>query len=81
MVKEIKLYSNDNCGYCVKLKKWLDERNIVYQNFNTSDPEVSKELINQKIQGIPYMIVTNSETEKKTRILGFDPKKLKHIFG
>ena len=76
--KKIEIYSSPTCPYCVDLKKFLDERNITYIEYDvTADAEKREELIKRSQQvGIPIMFIDDSEM-----IDGFDKEKIMASLG
>ncbi|MED5076057.1 glutaredoxin family protein [Geobacillus stearothermophilus] len=79
MDKEILVYSSNNCSFCAKLKSWLDENNIPYINRDVDIPEIRKEFEKFNIHGIPVIFVTDKNTDKTTRIIGFQPDTIKKV--
>ena len=54
----IKLYTQDNCGYCDILKKKLDEWGIKYSTLNISHDQSAKEYVkkrNHRVVPILYL--------------------------
>lgn len=68
----IKVYSSDNCGYCHKLRDYLDSRNIEYKVIDVDASEDNAyELIRLTNQSsIPVTLIGD-----KT-IIGFDREKI-----
>ncbi|KYD18770.1 glutaredoxin family protein [Geobacillus thermodenitrificans] len=79
MDKEILVYSSNNCSFCAKLKSWLDENNIPYINRDIDVPEIQKEFEKFNIYGIPVIFITDKNTKKTTRIVGFQPDAIKQV--
>ncbi|HZH58256.1 MAG TPA: glutaredoxin family protein [Metabacillus sp.] len=77
MDQEILVYSSDSCGFCVKLRSWLDAHNIPYTNKDVNIPEIQEEFNKLNIRGIPVMLVTDKNTNETTRIIGFQPDTIK----
>ena len=77
MDQEILVYSSDSCGFCVKLRSWLDAHNIPYTNKDVNIPEIQEEFNKLSIRGIPVMLVTDKNTNETTRIIGFQPDTIK----
>jgi len=77
MDQEVLVYSSDSCGFCVKLRSWLDAHNIPYTNKDVNIPEIQEEFNKLNIRGIPVMLVTDKNTNETTRIIGFQPNTIK----
>jgi glutaredoxin 3 len=75
--KEIKVYSTPTCAYCIILKRWLDEKNINFEEFDVSqDEEAQKEMINKTGQmGVPVVMIDDEV------IVGFDKDKISKILN
>jgi glutaredoxin-like YruB-family protein len=68
----IKVYSSDNCGYCIKLKKYLDSRNISYETIDVDESEDNAyELIRLTNQSSIPVTLIGEQT-----IIGFDREKI-----
>lgn len=64
----IKVYSSDSCGYCQKLKSYLDSRNISYTVIDVNESEDNAyELIRLTGQSAIPVTIIGDET-----IIGFD---------
>ncbi len=64
----IKVYSSDSCGYCQKLKAYLDSRNINYTIIDVNASEDNAyELIRLTGQSAIPVTIIGDET-----IIGFD---------
>ncbi|HAS78743.1 MAG TPA: NrdH-redoxin [Ruminococcus sp.] len=64
----IKVYSSDSCGYCQKLKAYLDSRNINYTVIDVNASEDNAyELIRLTGQSAIPVTIIGDET-----IIGFD---------
>ena len=69
----VKIYTTSTCPWCMKVKEYLSEHKIKYQEVNVQeDQEAAKEMIEKSGQmGVP-VIEINGEI-----ILGFDEPKIK----
>ena len=66
------IYTSPSCGWCHKLKEFLDQNKIKYTEKDVSDQENAKEMIDKSKQtGTPTTIIDNQI------IVGFDEEKLK----
>jgi glutaredoxin 3 len=77
MSKKIRIYSTPTCTYCIILKKYLDEKNIEYENLDVSqDEEAQKEMIAKTNQmGVPVVDIDGEI------IIGFDKEKIDNILN
>lgn len=68
----IKVYSTQSCPWCVRVKEYLDSKNISYQNIDVStDWNAAKEMIEKSGQrGVPVLDIDN------TIVIGFDKDKI-----
>ena len=71
---EVRVYSTVTCPYCVRVKQFLKENNIAYQDFDVSKDQAKAEEMIQKSgqMGVP---VLNIDGEI---IIGFDKDAIKH---
>ena len=77
MSKKITVYSTPTCPYCVKLKQFLKDKNIVFEDIDVSkDQEKAEEMVKKSGQmGVPVLdvdgqIITGFDKEAITKILG-----------
>lgn len=78
---EIRVYTTPSCPYCKKTKKFLNENDLEFEEFNVAkDREKAKEMIEKTDQrGVPVTVVGRGEEEEI--IIGFDKKKLKEALN
>jgi glutaredoxin-like YruB-family protein len=69
----VKVYSTPTCPWCKKLKAWLSENKIDFDDINVaSDQEAAKEMVEKSGQmGVPVTDIDG------TIITGFDQDALK----
>ncbi|MBD3388331.1 MAG: NrdH-redoxin [Candidatus Altiarchaeales archaeon] len=69
---KIKVYSTPTCPWCKKLKGWLDEKGVKYEDFDvSSDHEAAREMIEKSGQmGVPQTDIGGKV------IVGFDPDSI-----
>ncbi len=72
-MKNVKIYSTPTCPYCIRAKKFLEENNIPFENFDVSaDQQKSEEMVKLSGQmGVPVL-----DIEGKI-IVGFDKDEIK----
>ena len=72
MVKFIKVYSTPTCPYCIRLKEFLKQNKVQFENIDvSSDQEKAQEMIDASGQmGVPVIKIDN------TVIVGFDKPKI-----
>jgi len=73
MVNKVKVYSTSMCYFCVKLKEFLHQHKIPFENFDVNeDKKAAAEMIKKSGQtGVPVIDI-NGEI-----INGFDQLKIK----
>lgn len=74
----IKIFSSDSCGYCTKLKAYLDSKRIEYDVIDVAE---SRENYDRLIEvsgqtGIPVTLFDGGEV-----VVGFDKPKIDSILG
>ncbi len=74
---EIEVYTTPTCPYCTKLKTWLKEEDIEFDEFDLSqNKEKAQELIQKTGQrGVPQTVIKKDDEEKA--VIGFQPDKIK----
>jgi len=77
-MSKIKLYTTPTCTYCVLLKKYLDEKNVEYEEVDVSeDEEAQKRMVEKSGQmGVPVV-----ETEEEKFIVGFNKEEINKELG
>ena len=71
---EVRVYSTVTCPYCVRVKQFLKENNIAYQDFDVSKDQAKAEEMIQKSgqMGVPVLDIDGEI------IIGFDKDAIKH---
>ncbi|MCH5194257.1 MAG: NrdH-redoxin [Oscillospiraceae bacterium] len=74
----IKVFSSDNCGWCTKLKSYLDSKRIRYDVIDVNESrENYQRLVEVSGQtGIPVSVFDNGEV-----VVGFDKARIDRIIG
>jgi thioredoxin reductase (NADPH) len=72
----VTVYTSNGCSYCTRLKEWLSERNIAFEERNISENKAYyDELTNQGLFTSPVAIIDG------TPVVGFRPNKMSEILG
>ncbi len=76
-MKEVRIYTTPNCGYCIMAKNFFQEHNIKYDEIDVGiDAKKREEMINKTGQmGVPIIEIGNEI------IVGFDKKRISQILG
>ena len=70
-MEDIKLFSSNTCKECVELKKYLNENNVEYIEYNISGNDRNrKNLIELGYMSIPVLIINGNH------VLGFDKNRI-----
>lgn len=77
MDKKVRVYSTPTCPFCIRVKQYLKDNNIVFEDIDvSSNPDMAQEMIKKSGQmGVPVV-----EIEKEI-IVGFDKEKIKGTLG
>ncbi|TKJ17558.1 NrdH-redoxin [Candidatus Woesearchaeota archaeon B3_Woes] len=69
---KIKVYSTPTCPWCVKIKEFLDEKKVEYEDIDVSvDHEAAKEMMEKSGQmGVPQIEINGKV------IVGFDKEAI-----
>jgi len=72
---KIKIYSTHNCPFCIMAKKFMDSKNISYENiFVDEDEKLREEMVKISGQlGVPVIVI------KEEVYYGFDEKVQKAL--
>lgn len=75
--KEVKVYSTPTCPWCKKVKKFLDDNGIKYQDFNVAEDKAARdEMISKAHQlSVPTTFIDGEV------VVGFNEKLLKEKLG
>lgn len=76
-MKNVKVYSTHACGFCVKLKQFLSDNGVEFENFDVGDDqEKRRELVEKSGQmGVPVIDIDGE------MIVGFDKEKISTALG
>lgn len=74
---EVTVYTTPTCPWCVKLKSYLDEKGIPFQEVNVAmDASAARQLIDVSGQrSVPVTTVGDQV------IVGFDPESIDQLLG
>jgi glutaredoxin-like YruB-family protein len=77
MAKSVRIYSTPTCPWCIRVKQFLKENNIVFEDYDVSaDQEKIDELVKKSGQmGVPVLDIEGEI------IVGFDKEKIKASLG
>jgi glutaredoxin-like YruB-family protein len=77
MDKNVTVYSTPSCPYCVRLKQFLKENNVVFQEVDVSlNQEAAGEMVNKSGQmGVPVLDIEGEI------IVGFDRQRIQEALG
>lgn len=77
MDKQVKIYSTPTCSYCIRVKQFLKENNIVFEEVDVaSDTKAGEEMIEKSGQmGVPVLDIDGEI------IVGFDKEKIRQALG
>ena len=69
---EIEVYTTPTCPYCTKIKKWLENNDYDYKEYNVAqNKEKAKEMIQKTGQkGVPQTFIGD------TQVVGFQVEKI-----
>ncbi len=77
MDKKIKVYSTPTCPYCIRLKQFLRDSNIDFENVDVSSNQLAAEEMVRKSgqMGVPVVDIDGEI------IIGFDKDRIKQALG
>ena len=77
MDKSVKVYSTSTCPWCIRVKQFLKDNNIPFQDVDvSSDQAAGEEMIQKSGQmGVPVLDIAGEI------IVGFDKEKIKSALG
>ncbi|MBF0215658.1 MAG: glutaredoxin family protein [Candidatus Omnitrophica bacterium] len=76
-MSKVTVYSTKTCSYCVRLKQYLSDNKISYENIDiTSDPAKVKEMVDKSGQmGVPVVDIDGAI------VVGFDKPQISKLLG
>lgn len=81
-IMTVTVYSTTTCPYCKMLKKYLDEKSIVYEEKLVDQDDAARDemtSVSGGFLGVPYTVVDKDGT--KETIVGFDKGKLNEVLS
>lgn len=77
MEKEIIVFSTPTCPWCIRLKQYLDEKNVKYKTVDVSiDPYQVQKMVDKSGQmGVPQMWIDDKV------VVGFDKVEIDKLLG
>ena len=77
MAKNVKIYSTPTCPWCVRVKQFLKDNNILYEDLDVSQNQPAAEEMIQKSgqMGVPVLDIDGNI------IVGFDKEKINAALG
>ncbi len=71
----VKVYSTPTCPYCIRVKDYLKQKNVAFDNFDVStDKEKLDEMVKVSGQmGVPVILVDTNV------VVGFDREKIEEL--
>ena len=77
MAKKVLIYSTPTCPWCVRVKQFLKENNVEFEDFDVGSNQIkAEEMIKKSGQmGVPVLDIEGEI------IVGFDKEKIKQSLG
>jgi len=77
MTKTVNVYSTPTCPYCIRVKQYLKENSIAFEDFNVAaDQAKADEMVEKSGQiGVPVIDIDGEI------IVGFDKENIKKALG
>lgn len=77
MSKKVMVYSTPTCPYCIRAKKFLEEKGVVFENIDVAaNPDKAQEMVDKSGQmGVPVIDIEGQI------IMGFDKEAIQKALG
>ncbi|NCU37575.1 hypothetical protein EOL96_00725 [Candidatus Saccharibacteria bacterium] len=80
---KVSVYSTTTCPYCVMVKKWLQDKNVEFEDILVDcDPQAAQKMIKLSGQmGVPFTWIQDDDNEESEGqgVLGYDIATLGHL--
>ena len=77
MAKEVKVYSTPSCPFCIRVKEFLKDNGIEFEDIDVS---VNQDKVQEMVQKSGQMGVPVLEIEGNI-VIGFDKEKISQLLG
>lgn len=78
---KIKIYTTQNCSICSKLKEFLKEKNINFEELDVSNNEKARQEMIKKSRQIGVPVIEIKKSHGVGILVGFDEVRLKQMMG
>ncbi len=77
MIREVKIYTTPGCPYCKMAKKFLEDNDIKYQEFNVAEDKAARDEMRNKCGslGVPTICFDDEV------LVGFNEAQLREKLG
>ncbi len=75
---KVKIYSTPTCTYCIILKRYLDGKNIPYEEVDITEDEEAKQRMIEKTN---QMTVPVMEVDDEKFIVGFNKEEIEKVIN
>jgi len=77
MANKVLVYSTSTCPYCIRLKQYLTDNKVIFENYDVGTDEAKAgEMVKKSNQmGVPVIDIDGKI------IIGFDKPKIKEALG
>ena len=77
MAKSVRVYSTSTCPWCIRVKQFLKENNIEFQNLDVSSDQLAADEMTAKTgqMGVPVLDIDGQI------VIGFDKERIKQLLG
>ena len=77
MAKRVEIYSTPTCPFCIRVKQFLKENNIQFEDIDVSEDQAKAQAMIEKSgqMGVPVIDIEGEI------IVGFDKEKIKEALG
>jgi len=77
MDKKVKVYSTPTCPFCIRVKQFLKDNNIIFEDIDVSKDQSQAEIMVEKSGqiGVPVLDIDGDI------VVGFDKEQIKNLLG